>query len=91
MNKGDLIVAMAERANVTQRSARACLDAFVNIICEQVACGGEVNVTGYMKFSQVDRKPRTARNPKTGEVVQVPATKAVKIQVGSRLKAAARG
>ena len=44
-----------------------------------------------MKFSQVQRKARMARNPRTGEPVAVPASKAVKIQAGSKLKAAAKG
>lgn len=91
MKKGDLVIAIAERAGVTQRSAGDCLDAFMDIVCEQVGSGGEVNVTGYLKFSQVHRKARTARNPKTGEPVSVPATNTVKIQAGSKLKAAAKG
>ena len=91
MNKKDLVVAIAERVGLPQSSATACLDAFLDVICEQVGNGGEVNLTGYMKFSQVERKARTARNPRTGEPVDVPATKAVKIQAGSKLKAAAKG
>jgi len=91
MNKGDLVVEMAARSGVTQRDARQCLDAFLAIVCEQVADGGDVNVTGYMKFSRVERKARMGRNPRTGEPVSVPATKSVKIQPGAKLKAAAKG
>ena len=91
MNKKELLVTIAERSGLTQSSAAAFMKAFCDIICEQVSTGGEVNVTGYMKFSQVERKARTARNPRTGEPVAVPATKAVKIQAGSKLKAAAKG
>ena len=91
VNKKELVVAVAERSGLTQNNAGACLDAFFDIVCEQVGRGSEVNVTGYMKFSQVQRKARNARNPQTGEPVTVPATKAVKIQAGSKLKAAAKG
>lgn len=91
MNKKELTVAIAERAGLTQRDASAFLQAFCDIVCDQVGNGGEVNVTGYMKFSQVQRKARMARNPRTGEPVSVPASGAVKMQAGSKLKAAAKG
>ena len=91
MNKSELVVAIADRSGVTQQQARGCLDAFLEIVCEEVSAGREVNVTGYMKFSQVKRKARMGRNPRTGELVPVPATTAVKFQPGTRLKAAGRG
>lgn len=91
MNKGDLVEAIADRADVTKKAAGDCLDAFLDIVCEQVAAGNDVNVTGHMKFSQVERSARTGRNPQTGEAIAVPATKAVKISAGAKLKAAARG
>ena len=53
MNKSELVVAIADRSGVTQHHARGCLDAFLEIVCEEVSAGREVNVTGYMKFSQV--------------------------------------
>ena len=91
MNKGELIAAMADQSGVSQGQAGDCLDAFFDIVCNQVATGGEVNVTGYIKFAQVDRAARMGRNPQTGEAIHVPASKAVKIQAGSKLKAAAKG
>ena len=90
MNKGELVAAMADRSGVNQGQAGDCLDAFLGIICDQVRNGGEVNVTGYLKFAQVDRAARMGRNPQTGEAIHVPATKAVKITAGSKLKAAAK-
>ena len=91
MNKGELIAAMADKSGLTQSQAGDCLDAFFAVVCDQVASGGEVSVTGYIKFAQVDRAARTGRNPQTGETIQVPASKAVKITAGSKLKAAAKG
>ena len=91
MNKGELIAAMADRAGVSQAQAGDCLDAFFDVVCSQVSTGGEVNVTGYIKFVQVDRAARMGRNPQTGEAIHVPAAKAVKITAGSKLKAAAKG
>ena len=91
MNKGELIAAMADKAGVSQGQAGDCLDAFFDIVSDQVATGGEVSVTGYIKFAQVDRAARMGRNPQTGEAIHVPASKAVKITAGSKLKAAAKG
>ena len=91
MNKGELIAAMADRSGVSQGDAGECLDAFFDVVCDQVANGGEVSVTGYIKFAQVDRAARMGRNPQTGEAIHVPASKAVKITAGSKLKAAAKG
>ena len=91
MNKNELVAAMSGKAGVSEGDAGACLDAFLETVCDQVGSGGEVNVTGYLKFSQVDRAARMGRNPQTGEAIHVAATKAVKIQAGSKLKAAAKG
>ena len=90
MNKGELIAAMADRSGVNQGQAGDCLEAFLDIVCEQVSQGGEVNITGYIKFTQVDRGARMGRNPQTGEALHVPASKAVKITAGSKLKKAAK-
>ncbi len=89
MNKTDVIVAVADRADVTQQDARKCVDALLDILCDQVAAGDEVNLTGYLKVSTVERQARTGRNPRTGEPTEVPARTAVKVQVGAKLKAAA--
>ena len=91
MNKADVVAAVAERADVSQHDARRCVDALLGLVCDQVANGGEVNLTGYMKIASVKRQPRTGRNLRTGETVTVPARTGVKIQAGSKLKAAARG
>ncbi len=91
MNKADVVAAVADRAGVTQQDARKCIDALLSVVCDQVAAGGEVNLTGHMRISTVQRRARTGRNLHTGEPVVVPARNGVKIQAGSRLKAAAQG
>ncbi|MEC9424263.1 MAG: HU family DNA-binding protein [Actinomycetota bacterium] len=91
MNKSDLIGAMAERAGVSNKDAGACLDAFFDVVADAVAAGGDkVSVPGWISFEQVTRAARMGRNPQTGESIHVPATKACKVSVGSKLKAAAK-
>lgn len=91
MKKRELVNEMALRAGVSQADAERCLGAFLDTVCSEVASGNEVNVTGYMKFASVERAARTGRNPRTGETIAVPASRAVKITAGAKLKEAAKG
>ena len=91
MNKSELVAEIASKAGVTQADAGSCIDALVETIANEVRSGGEVNIPGYMKFSRKDTKERMGRNPRTGEARLIPAGTAVKIQAGSKLKAAGKG
>jgi len=90
MNKSELVAEIAGKAGVTQADAGSCLDAMMEIVSSEVRRGGEVNIPGYMKFSRKDTKERMGRNPRTGESRLIPAGTAVKIQAGSKLKAAGK-
>ena len=91
MNKRDVVAAVALRAGMSQADAAKCIDALLELACDQVAAGSGINLTGYLKISTVQRAARTGRNPQTGESVTVPASTGVKVQPGTRLKAAAKG
>ncbi len=91
MNKKELEAELASKAEVTQAQAGAVLDALMLTIADEVSKGGEVNIPGYLKFSRKDTKARMGRNPRTGEAREIPAGTAVKIQAGSKLKAAGKG
>ena len=91
MNKRDVVAAVALRAGVSQSDAAKCVDALLELACDEVAAGRDINLTGYLKISTVQRAARTGRNPQTGEAVDVPASTGVKLQAGARLKAAAKG
>jgi len=88
MNKSELIAAIAEQAGVSNKDAGACLDAFCDVVASEVAGGGEVKVPGWVSFSHTVRAARTARNPQTGDPIDVPAKAAVKIKAGAKLKSA---
>ena len=91
MNKSDLIAAMADKAGVSNKDAGACLDAMFDVVADAVAAGNEkVTVPGWISFEQTVRKARMGRNPQPGEAISIPATKAVKVSAGSKLKAAAK-
>ncbi len=90
MNKGELIAAMADKAGVSQKDAGNCLDAMMSTIESEISGGGEVAITGYLKFERANTSARVGRNPQTGETINVPAGTRCKVSVGSKLKSAGK-
>ena len=88
MTKAELIKAVAEKAEITQKAATQVVDAVFGIVQEAVARGEEVRLPGFGIFVVKDRAARNGRNPQTGEEITIPATKAVVFKAGKELKAA---
>ncbi len=92
MTKAELVAAIAERAELSKSDVEKTLKAFEEIVQQVVAKGGDkVVIPGFISFEQTDRAARTGRNPQTGETIQVPASKAVKVSAGTKLKNVAKG
>jgi DNA-binding protein HU-beta len=92
MTKTELVAAVAERTEVSKADVDRVLTGFQDIVSQVVAKGEEkVSIPGFLSFEQTMRSARTGRNPQTGEPIQVPASKAVKVSAGSKLKAIAKG
>jgi DNA-binding protein HU-beta len=85
MNRRDLVAALAERTDSDKRTADAALQAFIDVITDNVASGEPVAISGFAKFARRDvpAKPRRkGRNPATGEEIWLnpkPASRSVKI------------
>lgn len=88
LDRRTLICDVAERCGVTQREAERVLRTAGDLITAEVAQGGEVRFFQLGTFRAVERKPRVARNPQTGERVDVPARKAVKFVPSAEFKRA---
>ena len=88
MNKAELIAEIANRAETTKDAASKALDAFMSSVIQALHDGKEVQLVGFGSFSIGSRSAVTARNPKTGEPIQVPATKFPKFKAGKLLKEA---
>ena len=86
MTKAQLVAALAEATNTDKKAAGAALEALTGIITRTVAEGGAVTLPGVGKIYCRERPERTARNPSTGEQIQKPADKVVKITVAKALK-----
>jgi nucleoid DNA-binding protein len=85
MNRRDLVAALAERTDSDKRTADAALQAFIDVVTDNVAGGEPVAISGFAKFARRDvpAKPRRkGRNPATGEEIWLapkPASRSVKI------------
>ena len=90
MNKSQLIKNIAASANLTQAQATAALQAFETSIIDELANGGEVALTGFGNFKVTERAARTGRNPKTGEALEIAASKVPSFKVGKALKEAVK-
>lgn len=86
MNKTELIAAIAEKTGFSKKDAAAAVEAFTGIVTDQVAAGGKVQLVGFGTFERTERAAHSGKNPRTGEVLEVPASKAVKFKVGAEFK-----
>jgi DNA-binding protein HU-beta len=85
MNKGQLIDAIANEADLTKADAKKALDATINTVAESLKSGDRVALVGFGSFSISERSARTGRNPQTGKEITIPAKKVVKFKAGSEL------
>ena len=88
MSKAELVNFIAEEAGLSKADATRALDAMNKGVVKGLKESGKVALTGFVTFTAKNKAASTARNPKTGEVVPVPARVAVTIKAGSKLKEA---
>jgi DNA-binding protein HU-beta len=91
VTKQEFIASVAQKSGLASRDAQKAVDAFLDTITDTLRSGGEVNFTGFGKFSAAARAARQGVNPRTGERVQIAATTVPKFSAGSQLKAAVKG
>ena len=88
MNKNDLVSAVADRAGLSKADAGKAVDGVFDSITGALQGGEEVRVVGFGTFSVANRKATTGRNPRTGETIQIPASRQPKFKAGKGLKGA---
>lgn len=86
MNKAELIVAMAEAADMSRKDAEKALKAFTDVIAEELKKGEKVQIVGFGTFEVSERAEREGRNPQSGEAMMIAASKAPKFKAGKALK-----
>ena len=90
MNKSELVDAIAAESGAAKNTVGDVLRAFEDVIVKNVVAGEKVVLAGFLSFERVERKARTARNPQTGEPIQVAASRAPKVSIGSTFKKAVK-
>lgn len=90
MNKAELVDKIAAGAEIDKGKAEKALTTLVDTIIAAVKADDPVAIPGFGKFSRSDRKAREGRNPRTGEPVHIPASKAVKFSVAAAFKSAVK-
>ncbi len=88
MNQSELIAAIAEASGVTKAAAGEVLRSFVSIVEGELKDSGSIRVNGIGTFEVRNTPARQGRNPRTGETIEIPAGKTVKVKVASTLKSA---
>ena len=86
MNKTQLISAVAKASNVKKSEVEAIVQSLTNIIQDEVAKGDKVQIMGFGTFERRERGERTMKNPRTGEEMQVGASKSAAFSAGSAFK-----
>lgn len=86
MNRTQLIDAVADATGLPRAQVEATLSATLTQVQGAVASGDKVQLPGFGTFERRERGARTARNPSTGEPLQVAATRAVGFKVGAAFK-----
>ncbi|MCT8974426.1 MULTISPECIES: HU family DNA-binding protein [Microbaculum] len=90
MNKADLIAQVANDSSLPKAQAAGAVDAVLDAITGALKSGDEVKIAGFGTFSVAERAASTGRNPKTGEPIQIAATKLPKFKAGKGLKDAVK-
>ena len=86
MNKTELIAAVAEKAELSKKDAEKAVKAFTDVVSEELVNGGKIQLVGFGTFEVSERAAREGRNPKSGEVMNIPASKTPKFKAGKELK-----
>ena len=86
MNKTQLIASVAEMAEVTKKDAEKALKAFTDVVSTELKKGEKIQLVGFGTFEVSERAAREGRNPQSGEVMKIAASKAPKFKAGKALK-----
>lgn len=85
-SKAEFLKAVSEKTGMAQTDLGKALGGILGTIEDILAKGESVAFVGFGKFSVADRSARDGRNPKTGEVLKIPASKTAKFSPGKELK-----
>jgi len=91
VNKNELIARVAEVADLSKADATKAVDATFDVITDAMKSGDEVRLVGFGTFAVTERAASQGRNPRTGEPINIPASKQPKFKAGKGLKDSVNG
>jgi DNA-binding protein HU-beta len=91
VTKSEFVDQVADRSGLGKSEADKAVNAVLDTIEEVLQRGGDINFTGFGKFSVADRGARQGVNPQTGEKIQIAASRVPRFSAGSALKKAVKG
>ena len=86
MNKNDLVAAVSSNTGLSKADAAKAVDGVFSTVTGALRQGSDVRLVGFGTFSVVNRKASVGRNPRTGEKIQIPASRQPKFKAGKSLK-----
>ena len=86
MNKSELIDAIAQSADISKAAASRAVDAMVDSVTAALKEGDQVTLVGFGTFQVRERAARSGRNPRTGETINISASKVPSFKAGKALK-----
>ena len=91
MTKTDLIEGLSDKLGLVKIDAERVVDGLLDAISEALKQGDRVNLSGFGTFAVSMRDARTGRNPKTGESIEISASRSAKFKPGKQLKESLNG
>ena len=86
ITKKDVVNLVQAKTDLSVKTTSEVVDALLEVITEALADGDSVRFTGFGTFSVTERAARTGKNPRTGEVIEIAASKSVSFKAGKSLK-----
>lgn len=90
MTKAEFVAAIAKEVKISKATVEKVLKAYEGALTKVLKKGDKLTLTGFMSFSVGKRRARVGRNPQTGAVIKIPASKVVKFKAGNLLKSAVK-
>lgn len=91
MKKQELVAAISQEAEISKKDADRALTAAINAITKALADGDKIQLVGFGTFEVRERAARTGKNPRTGEMIDIAASKVPAFKAGRALKDAVNG
>ena len=91
MTKSEMVDHVAQDTGMSKKDAETAVDSVLKTIQTTLTRGGEVNFTGFGKFHVAERGARQGKHPRTGETIEISASRVPRFSAGAKLKQAVNG